>query len=1047
MAKNDSGSSDIKPVWKDDLPVGRDDVEAIAQKNGFELIESKGLSEIDGSAHVMRHSGTGARLLYLRNDDPDKSFSISFKTPAADDTGVFHILEHSVLCGSERFPVKEPFVNLLKSSMQTFLNAMTFPDKTMYPVASTNEQDLMNLMEVYLDAVFYPNIYTNPNIFAQEGWHLEFESSDDDASSMVSDGEEGKGKLVYNGVVFNEMKGALSDPDSVLFDLLCAALFPDTTYRFESGGTPESIPTLTYEAFIDDHKRHYRADNCYIVLYGDLDLGRFLEYIDTQYLTPFAQDPTYSMLPSVNESGQQPIKMHPNPLDIQSPVVSRGSKKKMNTTPDNSCLAMGFVIGEAKDKERVMATDILMDAIAGSNVSPLKRALLDAGIADDISVQVVDSMAQPFVMIEAKGLKEGAEDAFEPKIREEIGKLATGGLDIDLVEAALSHAEFIMREHNFGYPDGILYAMSALSGWLYDEEMPLGYIEFEDVYTALRNKLGSGFFEGLLREIFIDSDHFALVEVEPVQDPLPDENAIRLEALSTTLDDREIEDIEGNIEELRNAQNAPDAPEDIAKLPKLEISDIGEAPNESEWEESTVDGRVVLVHHVDTRGIAYFFRYYDLGVLDFEELPYASILALVLGKLDTEQHTAEDLDTLIQSRLGSLNFSVEAYESGDRKRTFVPLFSVNTSALSENARYCSELGEEILYTSDFEQKDKIFNILMQTKIALEQKFAMAGNSVAANRAYSYYSKVGLVRESISGIDFYIFLKDLLANFDARFPSLSEKLIEVSKRLYEPRNYILSFGGSDKDLEEYKKHSNDGARIDDHVGVDLQEGRSTDYLTRERAIQPSDSGKLSVPEPNARREAFIVPSDVTFSAMSTDMRDIDARFSGAWLVTSKVLTLDYLWNAVRVVGGAYGVGFSASRQGFALYTSYRDPHVDETIDRFKDSGKWLSKYDPTDDVFKGFIVSTASTFDKPLKPKSLIKRQDSMYFSNYSEAERLGFRQQVIDTKLEDVVGLCSKVDELNKSDHICCVGNREIIEKSNLDFDMIDLFAINQLPN
>lgn len=1006
-------------------------IASIARSNGFSMRESARIDEVDGTAHVMEHDLSGAKLLYLQNKDPNKSFSITFKTPAADDTGVFHILEHSVLCGSKKFPVKEPFVNLLKSSMQTFLNAMTFPDKTMYPVASTNEKDLMNLMDVYLDAVFHPNIYERKTIFEQEGWHLEFDLDGVEGSQDASDHLDAtdqacvdptKAKLVYNGVVFNEMKGALSDPDSVLFDTLCAALYPDTTYRFESGGVPEAIPTLTYEAFLDNHRRHYRPDNSYIILYGDLDIDRFLAFIDEGYLRPIASDPAYRSLPDVHEQGEGPIGMHPNPLDIQEPVCVKGVKKEMVTTPDNSCAAMGFVIGEAKERERFMAVDILMDAIMGSNASPLKKALIDARIANDCSAQVVDALAQPFVMIAAKGLKEDAVAKLERTLVEEVRRLAEGGLDRSLVRAALSHAEFVMREQNFGYPDGVVLSMWAMSGWLYDDDMPYGYIPYEDIFASLRQKVDSGYFEELLADIFLKNDHMAQVEVVPVDEDPDAVLSKRLAALEASLDEEQLRLIASDLKELREAQARPDSADDLAKLPKLDIADIGAAPVEPGFGIVERCGAKILAHDVATRGISYFYRCYPLGDMPFEDLPYVSILSSILGKLDTSEHSAIELDTLVQEKLGNLSFMTQIYipGTGAELRALRPQFIIGTSALRDESTAAAQLVREIVHSSNLTDAERIREILVQQRIMMEQKLMMSGNSYAVSRASSYFSQASLIREQIDGMDFYRFLKDLTDSFDERSDDLIAKLKEVSEHLFS-KPAVLSFAGDDGSLESYLASWGEGL-------VD-----PADMLTMECSID--------VPQPCDRQEAFTAPCDVTFTAAAFDRTKVARELTGPWLVASRALTYDYLWNEVRVVGGAYGVGFTTARQGQSYFYSYRDPHIDETISRFDDAGKWLSSFDPGQDEFDGFIVSTASTFDAPLKPRALIRRQDSMFFADYTVDERLALRQQVIDTKLADVRALGEELDELCRMQSLCCVGNRDIIESSKTDFEVIDLFA------
>ncbi len=1011
-------------------------VEKIANANGFSMVESQKVEEIDGVAHVMIHDLSGARLLYLQNEDSNKSFSISFKTPAADDTGVFHILEHSVLCGSKKFPVKEPFVNLLKSSMQTFLNAMTFPDKTMYPVASTNERDLMNLMDVYLDAVFNPNIYKKRTIFEQEGWHLEFGADEQDAGGIEGEPDASAGgrtsdaidmgdptdvQLVYNGVVFNEMKGALSDPDSVLFDTLSAALFPDTTYRFESGGTPEAIPTLTYEAFLDTHHRHYRPDNSYIILYGDLDLGRFLSFIDGEYLRPIASDPEYSNHAEVFEKGAAPISMRPNPLEIQRPVCTMGVKREMMTTPDNSCAALGFVIGHARDRKRVIAVDILMDAIMGSNESPLKRALINAGIANDCSAQVIDSVAQPFLMISAKGLKGDAVEKLKSIVREEIEALSSGGLDKRLVQAALSHAEFVMREANFGYPDGVVLAMSAMSGWLYDEDMPCGYIRYEDVFSDLRQELETDYFERLLREVMLDNDHRAQVEVVPVDQGSEAVLENRLSCLAHSLDEDELHHIEEDLEELRIAQSHPDSPEDLAKLPRLKVSDIGEPPFEPSFGVTECAGRRVLGHEVPTHGICYFYRYYSLGDISFEDLPYISVLCMVLGKLDTEDHKAIDLDTLIQDKLGNLSFmaQIQIPEGARDVSHLRPQLIIGASALKENADHAAKIVREIIETTDLDDPSRIYDILIQQKTMMEQKFAISGNSYAVSRATSYYSKASVMREQIDGIDFYVFLKGLLADYDRRSEGLIDDLKRVSDQLFAS-SAMLSYAGDEDSLRGYFDIWPEGICDPE----EMLEARCT----------------MDVPEPVDKREAFIAPCDVTFTAASFDRKRVAPKLTGAWLVASRALTYDYLWNEVRVVGGAYGVGFTTTRQGQSYFYSYRDPHIDETVDRFDSSGEWIGSFDPTSEEFDGFIVSTASTFDVPLKSRALVRRQDAMFFTDYTVEQRMSLRKEVIDTKPSDVRALGSAIEDLCDSRSLSCVGNRELIDAAKTDFHVVDLF-------
>ena len=969
------------------------DLEQAAASHGFTAVKSEPVSEVEGTVHLMHHTASGARLMFIENDDANKAFSITFKTPAADDTGVFHILEHSVLCGSEKFPVKEPFVNLLKTSMQTFLNAMTFPDKTMYPVASTNEQDLVNLMDVYLDAVFHPDIYRRPVIFQQEGWHRELEGEGEDA------------RLVVNGVVYNEMKGALSEPDSVLYDGLSAALFPDTTYRFESGGTPAAIPTLTYEGFLENHRRHYRPDNAYIILYGNLDADRFLGFLDERYLAPLA----------AKERGPLDI----NPLGLQAPVAPAPVVVPMATAPENACAAVGFVIGRAAERERIVAADILMDAIMGANESPLKRALLDAGIADDAIGYVADSVAQPFAVVSLRGARPGAAEKLRAIVEAEARRLAEGGLDRELVRAALSHAEFVMRERNFGYPDGVVLAMSAMAGWLYADDDPAAYLRFEDVFASLREKVEEGYFEALLRELFLDNDHRACAEVVPTES---DEAAEEAEAAgereaAAELTEDEAASIREAVRALREAQEAPDAPEALEKLPQLSRADIGEAPAEAMWEVGECGPWCLIRHHLPCRGIAYAYRYFAMDGLAFDELPYATVLACVLGKLDTARHTAAELDTLVQAHLGNLGFAVEVHEDAEDRERIRPMFVMGSSALDEEVPWAARLAEEVLRETDFTDTERIRDILGQRRIAMEQAFASAGHSAAMARVASYYLPAGVVREALSGVGFYRFLKELLAHFDERAGELTAKLADLAARLFTDSGCTLSFGGSEEALDAYREASAPfggvaGARV------------------------------LTVPAPEDKHEAFVVASDVTYTACGWDRRLLGEPYGGTWLLASRILSYDFLWTEVRVKGGAYGAGFQTTRSGSSRFYSYRDPRIDETVERFRTAGDWLAGvFSPTESEMDGYVVSTVASLDAPAKARELLRRQDGLYFSGATLADRARVREEVRAARTEDVRALAPSVDAIAGAGCVCAFGDGEVIRASGEDFNVVDLLA------
>lgn len=987
--------------------------------HGFTVLTAEGLPEIDGCAYTLSHDVSKAKLLYLENDDENKAFSIAFKTPPANDTGVFHILEHSVLCGSEKFPVKEPFVNLLKTSMQTFLNAMTFGDKTMYPVASTNDQDLINLTDVYMDAVLHPDIYRIRQIFEQEGWHLELDEGEGGADTV--DGAcAAEPKPFFNGVVYNEMKGALSDATSVLYDELQKTLFPDTPYAFESGGTPEAIPTLTYEHYLDEHARHYRLDNSYLTLYGNLDLDRMLAFLDEKHLTPVAAEQAQR---DERREAAGKEALAPRTIPLQAPVAASGVKHQMVTAPENSCMAAGYVIGDVAQRTRIFATDILLDAIMGSNEAPLKRALLDAGIAGDAQSYLADSVQQPFAVIQLRDLREGAAERLGKILESEFARLAAGGLDHALVEASLSRAEFIMRERDYGVADGVALAMSSLCGWLYDDALATTYLKYENDFAYLRKALNQGYFEQLIRDVFLDNAHQADVEIVPCEaiEGQPDEFERAREACSG-FEASDYERIRENVAKLRERQEAPDSPEALATLPQLHVSDISDAPERPAPSITDISSVPCIRHSASTRGLAYAYRYFNLSCVSFDELPYVSVLAMTLGKLGTAEHDAAEIDTLTNGKLGNLSFFVEVHEDEHDADHVMPKLVCGASALGENANWLGWLPSEILSSTDFSDMEKIRDVLEQRRIGAEQSFANAGHSAAMGRATSYYLPAGVVRQQVGGVDFYRFVKQLLAEFDERKEALSAKLAELAGRIFRPKNLTFSFAGTDEALDAFVETAGLNGAADAARSADSPESR------------------LQIPTPTTKNEAFIVPSDVCYASLAADRRAFGTgEYSGAWQIAARALSYDFLWNEVRVKGGAYGAGFQAARSGTLRFYSFRDPHLDETLQRFGDSAAWLADFNPTGDEMDGYIVSTVASFDAPLKTRALVRRLDGDHFTGRTPADRARTRREMIEATPAKLNELAADVTRAVEQQMICAFGNKEILEGAGADLKVIDL--------
>ena len=990
--------------------------------HGFAVERCETVPELDSDAYVLRHTVSGARLLYLACDDENKTFAIGFKTPPADSTGVFHILEHSVLCGSAKFPVKEPFVDLIKSSMQTFLNAMTYPDKTIYPVATTNEQDLYNLMDVYLDAVFNPAIYTRPTIFEQEGWHYELdlpesaEGEGDNSSASLREGT-----LRYNGVVFNEMKGALSDPMSVLDDAVNAALYPDTAYAHESGGDPRAIPALTYEQFLDTHARHYNPSNSYITLYGDLDVDRALAFLDERYLSqPSAAS---RRMDAAVAAGEDPSALAPNPLGVQTPVTCEYKRVEMATTPENALVGLGLVLGSALDRKRTIAADILFEALLGSNEAPVKKTILAAGLGGNVVSYTAAESLQPYELIMLQNAQPGVARELRRVFQDACRDLCEHGVPRERLEAIISSNEYDLRQRDYGIADGVAIACDALSTWLYDDDAATLALKYGPVYEELRDDLDGSYFEDLLRELVLENDHMALVELVPVDaaEGAEGAEAAELAAKRDAMTDAELADVVERTAALRAAQEAEDTPEAKATLPRLRVSDIGEAHPEPPLVVDTTAPIPCLRHGIPTNRLAYAMQYFDLSCVAFEDLPYVTLLCRLLKQLPTSEHSAEELDNLIAGKLGFLSFTTEVMTQPNVDGVR-PYLLVSAGALSEKIDALASLPREVwsstlLLDAD---ADRVRDVLTQIRIGLEQGFINNGHSAALGRAMSYSSPSAVVREQLSGVDFYLFLRDLLEHFDERLDNLRAKLAELADRIFVADGCLASFTGSDEDFDAYWDAAGD-------LGLGAGDGAGRDALV--------------VPAPCDRHEAFVIPSDICFAARACDPRRLGIDVTGAWAVAANALSYDYLWNEIRVKGGAYGCGFRAAGERQTAFYTYRDPAIDPSIERVERAGAWLGRFEPDEAAFEGFIVSCVSGMDAPVKPYALTKRRNTTYLAGLDPHAREERRAQMLAATPAELRSLGADVTRIAAESPTCVFGGREVIAKSNAGFNVIDLMG------
>lgn len=999
---------------------------------GFTVTSKKTLAELDADAYVLHHRASGARLLYLACEDENKAFSIAFKTPPTDDTGVFHILEHSVLCGSAKFPVKEPFVDLIKSSMQTFLNAMTYPDKTVYPVASTNEQDLLNLMDVYMDAVLNPAIYTKRAIFEQEGWHYELDVPE--GAPLAA------GTLRYNGVVFNEMKGALSDPMSVLDDAVNRALFPDTAYACESGGDPRAIPQLTYEQFLDTHARHYNLANSYIVLYGDMEVERELAFLDERYLgdgprlrdeaeraraLQTARDEEADAMTDPHSTDGAATTGEPNPLVRQNPLVCDYERVEMATTPDNALVGMAYVIGDAADRKRLVAADVLIDALMGTNEAPVKKAILAAGLGGNVVSYTSGDLLQPHTLIILQNAKPKVAREFRRVIEDECLRLVKEGIPRERLAAILANEEFDLRQRDYGYADGVALACDALGTWLYDDadEAATRGIEYGPIYEELNRELDGTYFEDLLRELVLESEHRALVELVPVADDAAAsrEEEAELAAAKAAMDDADLQRIVEDVAALRERQEAEDAPEARATLPRLHVSDIGPARPEPQLVIDKQTPIPCLRHDLPTHQLAYALTYFDLSHLSFAELPYVTVLTRLMNQLATERMSAGELDSYVCANLGFLSFTTEVATQPNWKLAH-PRLLVSAGALSEKMDALARIPREVWSETVFEDTERMRDVLTQTRIGMEQSFLMNGHSAALARAMSYGSPAAVLTQQLSGVDFYLFLRDLLDNFDDRKEGLCETLRELQARIFTSTGTVASFTGSDEDYRRYWNAAGD-------LGL---------------SPRTAATKELYVPWPEDKREAFIIPSDVTYLARACDPRTLEIETDGTWSVASNALSYDYLWNEIRVKGGAYGCGFRSPSPRHASFYTYRDPAIDPSLARIEAAGDWLASFDPDAGTFEGFIVSCVSGMDAPLKPYALTKRRNAEYFCKTPSGKRAERRQQMLESTPDALRALAADISRIAREAPACVFAGREAIEASEVDWNVVELMGADE---
>jgi len=958
--------------------------------HGFRLLSERKIKELSSVARLFEHERSGARLYYLENGDDNKVFSISFRTPPTDSTGLPHILEHSVLCGSRKFPVKEPFVELAKGSLNTFLNAMTYPDKTMYPVSSRNEKDFHNLMDVYLDAVFYPMIYEKPEILMQEGWHYELNKPED--------------PITYRGVVYNEMKGAFSSPDQVLMRKIQESLFPDTPYGVESGGDPEVIPTLTYEQFLDFHRKYYHPSNSYIFLYGDMDIDAHLAFIDREYLQHFDRADIASEIPL-----QKPFA-EPREVVAEYPIASNEKES------DKTFLSLSFCVGSSLDPELCLAFGILEHLLLETPAAPLKKALLDAGIGKDVFGYFEDAILQPIFAVAVKNSEEAKREEFEKVVFGTLRKLADEGIDKKLIEASINRREFFLREADFGStPKGLFYGIQLMNSWLYGAD-PALHLEYEPLLERVKSALTTDYFERLIRRYLLNNSHRALVVVKPkrgLAEEREERVRRRLAEIKSKMSEAEIKEIIAATERLRKMQQEPDSPEALATIPLLSLQDIKKEAEKLPLVQREENGVTVLTHPVSVNKIVYVDMYFDTTAVPERLLPYISLLSGILGKVSTERYDYEDLTKEINTHMGGFGATGQAFSQADRDDEYFPKMVVRSKALVEKVDKLFALVEEMILRTRFDEDKRLREVIQEAKSRMEFGIINRGSTVAARRVMSYFSQVGKYIELIKGLSYYKFLVDAEREFDSSKEEIKENLRTVAGLIFDRNNLLVSVTSSEQDYESVRPY------LSEFIG-------SLPSRNLERRRYSFDLKPVN--------EGLLTPGDVQFVAKGYNFRRLGYSYSGAMQVLSTIAGYDYLWNRVRVQGGAYGCSASFSRNGNMVMTSYRDPNLTETLKVFDSIGDYVRNFAADVREMTKYIIGTISQLDAPLTPSMKGERAAVRFITGLTEEAVQRERDEVLAANQNTIRSMADMLDEAMKQQYYCVLGNESKIRQNEKIF-------------
>ncbi len=962
----------------------------------YKVIEKREISDLNSMSYLLEHKKTGARIALLSNEDDNKVFYIGFRTPPTDSTGVPHIIEHSVLCGSKEFPVKDPFVELVKGSLNTFLNAMTYSDKTVYPVASCNDKDFQNLMHVYLDAVFYPNIYNEEKIFRQEGWHYEMESADE--------------PLTLNGVVYNEMKGAFSSPDDVHDREVLNSLYPDTAYGVESGGDPKAIPELTYEGFLDFHSKYYHPSNSYIYLYGDMDMAEKLIWMDEHYLSKFDRITIDSEL-TLQKPFEQPVT-----ICKDYPIMEGESLE------DNTYLSYNAVVGTSLDKELYYAMQLVDYAVCSAAGAPLKLALIHKNIGTEVYSIYENGIYQPYFSIVAKNANDSQKEEFVSTIENELARIVKEGIDKKALLAGLNYYEFKYREADFGaYPKGLMYGLQMFDSWLYDDKMAFDMVEANEVFKTLREKIDTDYYEKLIEKYLIQNNHKTVLIVSPKEGLTAKEEkelADKLQEYKATLSTEEIAKIVEDTHALHAYQDEEEKPENLAKIPMLTRADMKKEAEDYVNEVRFVEDTKVLFHNIHTNGIGYIRLLFDASKVPADLFAYVGILKNILGYVDTKNYPYGELYNEMNIHTGGISTSVSTYVNAKNLQEYKLTFEVKTKAMYDELGHAIELVKEIMTSSSLADESRILEIIAETKSRMQANMTSAGHSLAAVRAMSYFSETAAVSEMVSGLPCFRLLEKLEADFEGNKTELVAKLSELMKCIFRPENLMVDVTSCE---EGYEKLST--------LIPSLRESLYTEEVRKETfGVTPSK-----------KNEGLETSAQIQYVGRAGNYRaESGLSYTGALRVLKVILGYEYLWTNVRVKGGAYGCMCNFGKSGDSYFVSYRDPNLKKTMETFEKTGDYLRSFTADERTMTKYIIGAVSDMDIPSNPSAKGLRSSGAYLTNQTIEDTQQERDEVLSCTQEDIRALAEYMDAIMEEDAVCVVGNGQTIEENREMFGNIE---------